>query len=355
MKNLNLNCPINSTGYGITSLNIMKNFSSDIQISYFPIGTNVEVNSQTDSKIVHNNLKNSSSFDNDAPCLKIWHQHDLASRIGKGTYYAYPFFELDTFTPREKHHLSCVDHLFTASNWGKTILEQNGVTQQITVAPLGVDLEVFQDPAKIRMENDKYVFFHIGKWEMRKGQDFLIKAFETAFETNDDVELWLLPHNPFLSEQETNNWLKLVEDCKIQDKIKIFEKLPTQYHLAEFIYHGNCGIFLSRAEGWNNEILESMALNKPIITTYYSAHTEYCDENNSFLISIDETEVANDNKWFFGHGKWAKLGDEQLEQTVDYMRYVYKNNIRTNPGGLQTAQRYSWSNTSNIIQQTIFQ
>jgi glycosyltransferase involved in cell wall biosynthesis len=354
MNNLNLYCPINSTGYGITSLNIMKNLSHDLNVSYFPIGHSVEVNSEQDQKIVQDCLIRSSFFDLNAPSLKIWHQHELAAKIGNGPYYAYPFFELDTFTDREKHHLQLPDFIFTASHWGKKVLEDNGIKQPIYVAPLGVDLEIFKDPPKIKLARDSYIFFHIGKWEARKGHDFLIKSFEAAFTENDNVELWLLPHNPFLSQQETAQWLQLVENCKLKDKIRIFDKLPTQYHLAEFIFHGDCGVFLSRAEGWNNEILESMALNKPIITTYYSAHTEYCNENNSLLVSVDETEPANDNKWFFGHGKWAKFTDAQLEQTVHYMRYVYSNNIRTNTGGLEAAKQYSWKNTANIIKNHIY-
>ena len=73
----------------------------------------------------------------------------------------------------------------------------------------------------------------------------------------------------------------------------------------------DCGIFPSRAEGWNLDMLEMMALNKSIITTNYSAHTEFCNKDNSFLIDISETEPANDGKWFFGQGNWAKIGEEQ--------------------------------------------
>jgi len=35
------------------------------------------------------------------------------------------------------------------------------------------------------------------------------------------------------------------------------------------------------------------------------------------------------------------------------MKYVYKNNIRTNPAGLQTAKNLTWQNTANIISQQL--
>jgi glycosyltransferase involved in cell wall biosynthesis len=353
MKNLNLFCPINSTGYGITSLNITKALSQDLNICLFPIGNSIECNTEDDSKTIKQLLDRSSSFDYSAPCLKIWHQYDLATRIGNGHYYTFPFFEVDKLTPREIHHLNYSDFIFVASEWGKKILQQNNVNKPIYVAPLGVDASIFRIPEnKILIENDNYRFFHIGKWEHRKSQDILLKAFDAAFDINDNVELYLLPFNPFLTEQENNYWFNLVENCKLKNKIKIFGRLDTQYQVAEFISRCDCGVFVSRAEGWNNEIIESMAMNKPVIVTNYSAHTEYCNKDNSYLVDIDETEPANDGKWFKGFGNWAKITDKQIEQIIHYMKYVYHNGIYSNPSGVATANHYSWNHTANIIQST---
>ncbi|MFM7795477.1 MAG: glycosyltransferase family 4 protein, partial [Candidatus Nitrosotenuis sp.] len=262
-------------------------------------------------------------------------------------------FEVDTISQREKHHLNYSDYIFVASKWAKTVLENNGVSKPVYVAPLGVDTTIFQEPVKIRMERDNYVFFHVGKWEHRKSQDFLLKAFDHAFNLNDNVELWMLPYNPFLNEQENQYWINLVNECKLRDKIKLFNRLPSQLHLAEFMYYGDCGIFVSRAEGWNNEVIETMAMNRPVIVTNYSAHTEYCNDKNSLLVHVDETEPANDGKWFFGEGSWAKLGQNELDQTVHYMKHVYNNRIDNNPEGLKTAQYYSWLRTSQTIDNTL--
>lgn len=355
MKKLNLFCPINGTGYGITSLNITKALSKcDIDLTLFPIGNSIECNSENDKELIKTLLDKNSSFPYSAPCLKIWHQYDLATRIGNGHYYSFPFFEIDKLTPRETHHLNYSDFIFVASDWGKKILQNNGVTKPIYTAPLGVDMEIFNVPEnKIRFESPTYKFFHIGKWEHRKSQDILLKAFDSAFNEKDNVELYLLPYNPFLNEQENKYWFDLVDSCKLKDKIKLFGRLQTQYQVAEFIDRCDCGVFVSRAEGWNNEIIESMAMSKPVIVTNYSAHTQYCDKNNSYLIDIDTTEPANDGKWFNGFGNWAKIGSSQIDQIVHYMKYVYKNRIDTNNNGVLTAKYYSWDHTANIIQSTL--
>lgn len=352
-KKLNLNCAIGKTGYGITSHNIFKSLSKfDLEISLFLMSNQVELNGESEKDIIQKCVNNCANFDHLSPCLKIWHQFDLATRVGSGDYYSFPFFEVDKLKPLERVHLNSCDGIFVASRWGKKILQDNGVTSKIYVAPLAVDLDIFKHPPKIKVDNS-YIFFHIGKWEIRKGHDFLIRAFNEAFEKTDNVELWLLPHNMFLTKEEEQKWHNMVQFSKLADKIRIFDRVPTQHHLADFIFHGDCGVYLSRAEGWNNEILESMALNKPIIATNYSAHTEYCTPENSYLVNISETEVANDGKWFHGEGSWAKLGQQQLDESIEYMRFVYKNNIRTNPNGLNTAKNYTWDKTAGIIHETL--
>ena len=354
MKKINLNCPINGTGYGITSFNITKALLDlDLDLYLFPLGSKIEVNSSYDAELIKALISKNDLFPYNAPCLKIWHQYDLAQRIGNGHYYTFPFFEIDTLSKKEVHNLNYSDYIFVASSWAKDVLIQNGVTKPIYVAPLGVDMDIFYEPDKIKIEQDNYIFFHIGKWEHRKSQDILLKAFDSAFSQDDDVELRLVPFNPFLSEKENDYWFSLVDSCKLKDKIKVFGRLPTQYNLAEFIFHADCGIFISRAEGWNNEVIETMAMNKPVIVTNYSAHTEYCNRDNSYLVNIDSLESANDGRWFDGSGNWAKLGQNQLDQTVEYMRYVYNNRIDSNPQGVETAQKYSWNNTANIIQQIL--
>lgn len=355
MKKININCPIGTTGYGITSLNIVKElYKKNLDISLFLLGNTAELNLPEEKEIIKKIHNNAKYFAYDAPCLKIWHQHDLASKIGNGKYSVFPFFELDTILDYEKHHLNFADNIFVASNWAKQILLNNGVIKPVHVCPLGVDTNIFNLNNQSSTKNNNYIFCHIGKWEKRKGQDFLIKAFDSAFEQSDNVELRLVPHNPFLTQQELSEWHSLVINAKLKDKIKIYNRLPTQIDLAKFISEADCCVFPSRAEGWNNEIPECMAMNKPIIATNYSAHTEYCNNKNSYLIDITELETANDGKWFLGNGNWAKLADQQLEQLVNYMKNVYKNNIKNNPNGLETAKKYNWANTADIIYNHVF-
>jgi hypothetical protein len=94
-------------------------------------------------------------------------------------------------------------------------------------------------------------------------------------------------------------------------------------------------------------------MNKPVIATNYSAHTEFCSKENCYLVDIDKTEKAFDGKAFTGQGNWAKIGQKQKDQTIEYMRYVYDNRIIDNSEGVKTAKKLSWHNSANIISRCI--
>jgi glycosyltransferase involved in cell wall biosynthesis len=346
--NINIFAPIGGTGYGNASYNIIKSLKrQNHTVSLVPIGRpNIE--SEDQLKIIQECIDNQLRCSYDSPCVKIWHQFDLLSRVGNGKYYAYPFFEIDTFNDLEKHNLRMPDHLVVSSQWAKEIIEKNDIKKPISIVNLGVDSEIFH-PIDVAKRPKNFVFLTIGKWEIRKSHDVVIECFNRAFNDNDNVELWLVTHNPFLNNEQEKEWINLVESSKLRQKIKIFPRLETQKDLAQVISYSDCGLYVSRAEGWNLELLETMAMNKPVIATNYSAHTEYCTPNNSYLVDIVSETKAVDNKWFNGLGHWADIDDKAKDQIIDYMRHIYNNNINTNPSGVETATKFSWDNTANQL------
>jgi glycosyltransferase involved in cell wall biosynthesis len=347
--NINFSCPINNTGYGVASWNILKNlYNLNPDISYFPIGQ-PSVSSKEDHDLVIKLYNNSYNLDPSAPFVKIWHQFDLASHIGKGTYFALPFFELDTFNTMELSHLKVPDRLLVTSNWAKEVMKSNTINSQVDIVPLGVDRNIFDENKYIKNHNNKYVFLNIGKWEVRKGHDILLELFQKAFPQENDVELWILASentNNYSSAQELEQWKNMY---KSDNRVKLLKSAQNHHEIAQIMNDADCGLFPSRAEGWNLELLEMMSMNKPVIATNYSAHTEFCDNNNCYLINIKEKEKAYDGKAFIGQGYWAKIDKDQKDQTIEHMRNCFNNRIKTNSQGVLTAQKYSWFNSAETL------
>lgn len=350
---INIIGPVNQLGYGITCLNIIKALHLENKISFFPIGQ-PQLTNQEDADIISETIRNNSYPNFQSPCIRIWHQHDMSQFVGKGLKIGFPIFELDEFSDIEKHHLNSLDKIFVCSNWAKNVCINNLTVDasNIHVIPLGVDNDIFK-PCKLNQRKTT-VFFNCGKWEIRKGHDIISELFCSAFDDNDDVELWLMCDNPFLKEEQVRNWININSNHKLGHKIRFIKRTNTQKEVYNIMQNIDCGLFPARAEGWNLELLELLACGKHVITTNYAAHTEFCNQDNAKLVDIAYLEPAFDGVWFHGkYGKWAKIADKEKEQFVSHMRDIHRlkqdNSLLLNKAGIDTANLFTWKNSARTI------
>ncbi len=365
---LNLYGPINRLGYGYVTLNIYKALvRADVDVALFPINPKTIEADPSDHEIIKEGIDRAKFFNPDAPCVKIWHQHDMATFIGRGRHIGWPIFELDTFSDLEKHQLLSCDEWIVCSEWAKDIMsmelqvlecekENRDVESFTSVVPLGVDCSIFK-PSNVPNSNKKTVFLNIGKWEVRKGHDVLVDMFNQAFTQEDDVELWMMCDNCFNTQEETDFWEKKYLESPLSNKIKLIPRQTTQKDMVRLINKADVGVFPTRAEGWNLEPLEMMACGKHIITTNYSGHTEYCTPLNSKMIAIDGLEDAYDGKWFFNQGRWGKISQDVICGFVNEIQLLHT--LKQNEGlcvnyrGIETAEKFSWDNSAEKLLEAI--
>tara|TARA_R110000751_G_scaffold250938_1_gene350433 strand:+ start:128 stop:1192 length:1065 start_codon:yes stop_codon:yes gene_type:complete len=341
---INYIAPINSLGYGVAGLNLLKALSKNNEVSYFPLGEPT-LDSQADFEIVKHSIKLASMPNFKAPCVRVWHQHDMSKFVGGGIHAGFPIFELDTFTDLEKHHLGGLDSVLVCSEWAKDVVCGNIKNSNTNVVPLGVDRATFKETP---LSKGSTKFFNCGKWEVRKGHDVLVEAFNKAFTEEDDVELWMMCHNPFYTDAENKEWESLYTSSKLGSKVKIIPRQKTHRDVYNIMSKVDCGVFPSRAEGWNLELLEMMSCGRHVIATDYSAHTEFCNAENSRLIKVSEKEKAFDGKWFKGQGMWAKLDNNSEEDLINSMKTIHNlkssSMLNINKEGVKTAIDFSWDN-----------
>ncbi len=350
--NINLISVCNQLGYGVAGSNILKALSANgHHVAFWPLGQIEAL--RDDHELIKKCITNSHFYDVDAPSIRLWHQFALDLFPGHGLRIGFPIFELDKFTDLERHQLRNLDCLFVCSKWAQNVLTENGIIVPSYVVPLGVDKNIFFADS-LPHDYDKTMFFNCGKWEIRKGHDIIVEAFNKAFCETDNVNLVMNCSNPFIGEAGNKDWINLYRNSKLGNKITIMEnRFNTQQELALTMSSVDCGIFPARAEGWNLELLEMMACNKPVITTNCTGHTEYVSKENSFLIEVDQKEEAYDGVFFNGQGNWYKLESKHVDQLAEYMRHIHKNKVRGNPEGLATAERFSWQNTATQIEKAL--
>lgn len=334
---MNIIGPLNQLSYGITVANIVKELTKlgeDVALS--PIGGK----NYTDDYI-ERSLRTEPNPHN--PSVRIWHASDMSLFSGRYRI-GFPIFELDTFTEKEKLHLSSLDEVFVASHWAKEIMEQN-VNVPCTVTPLGVDLEIF-NPARFPEVKDKKVtFLNVGKWEVRKGHDILADVFAETFDKIDDVELWMSCHNVFVDNQVWQNQYKR----KLKNKVTFLPSVSNHLGMAKFMSMVDVGVFPTRAEGWGLPILEMMAMEKQVVVTDCTGQTEYCNAENSLLVKTTKKVPAYDGVWFHKQGNWHEIDKQSLKKQLLESYERVKNNASRNESGRRTAERFSWGNTGRII------
>ncbi len=333
-------------GYGVAGYNIYKELHKlHPSTALYPI-SNPEIMDQS----IAAGLENRGSIMN-APSVKIWHQNDVHTHIGKGLHVGFPIFELTQFNAEEIRSLHHCDKIFVCSKWAKNIIiDQTKFSENdVHVVPLGVDAKIFKPNLSGRPNT---IFFNCGKWEKRKGHDVLVKCFNEAFTYSDNVELWMMCDNPFIGDQN-KAWQQLYKNSPLGDKIRIIPRQANHRDVYSIMSQSDCGVFPARAEGWNLELLEMMACGKKVITTNYSAHTEFCDEDNSYLIEIENLEKAYDGVFFSGsHGMWADFSKNQEDQLVSHLRKAHQekqNGPQINSAGIKTANHFSWQNSAKEV------
>lgn len=357
---VNLMAPCNPLGYGVVGYNVLKGLSGRGHfVSYFPIGQPQWDGDSEFQKIVSQTSENAKLYNKDAPCIRIWHQNELDKFVGKGDRIGWPIFELDAFNQAELHQLKNVDRLFVCSEWAKKVCEDNGINIRIDVVPLGVDTNIFFNDKKDKETRPYWtksttVFINAGKWEVRKGHNELCEAFSKAFTNDDDVELWMLNHNPFIN-TGNEQWKRKYISSPMGEKVKILPRVSTQAQLKQLFNHVDCGVFPSHAEGWNLEILELMACGARIIATDYSGHTEFLNKDNALLLDATGTESAQDDRWFHGQGNWCTYDVDQL---VEAMRSFHKEkqsgNHKVSDEALKaTVDKFTWTKSIEKIEQVL--
>ena len=325
---INFNAPVGQTGYGRIGTFLapaLKNLGHDVRvIPAYP--DELRVAEQRILELV--NLIDDKMLDADVTIrLSIGSPSDILSFYGKRRV-QYTMLENDRLPPFWVKALNTVDDVWTLSHWGKQVFENSGVKKDVKVVPAGVDLNLFnpwREPLVPR--SDKFRFICVGKYEHRKGYDVLCKAFAEEFKQNEKVELIIMGDSIKMFDQGFNVYKEILNLRLPSDRaeFQIVEgMLPNYSDMGRLYTSADCFVCPTRGEGWNLPLIEAMACGLPSIVTNWSAHTEFANEKNCYLLN-DFQMVPSQQKLaqlFLQFGKWA---EPNIKEVKEKMRYVFDN------------------------------
>lgn len=275
-----------------------------------------------------------------------FHRFHSAWRIG------YTVFEYTRLGADWINGLSQVDSIWTTSTWGRSVIAAHGLdSRRIEVVPEGFDPQVFHAGLRAQRKDRGRVFrfLTVGKWEVRKGQVELLRAYAQAFRNEKDVELVLMCDNPFVPGFSVQNEIAKLALGKTAP-IKVAKPLATDAEMALAYAAADCFVLPTRAEGWGLPIMEAMACGTPVITTRYSAMTEYANDANAYLLNVDRMVPVHDPLFFPQAGVAGEWAQVSVDELAARMRHAYEKRDEAAALGLAAAdgmaQHWTWDHAA---------
>ncbi len=275
----------------------------------------------------------------------------------------YTFFEYELSDAAVKNSVN-YDLILGGSTWNEQKLKERGI-ENTGVLIQGVDPDLFY-PGKNESKNDLFIIFSGGKFELRKGQDFVLKAIKILQQKYSDIVLinaWynMWPHTMHSMAASKNityeyrgeTWKNfMVNLCRINgidgDKVLTLPITPNN-KLRELYLNSDIGLFPNRCEGGTNLVLmEYMACGKPVIASYNSGHKDILTPENSLRLEhMHEFKLYNDNKELI-----ADWEEPDIDEIIAKLEYAYLNRQEIKHIGIRGGEfmkKYTWKNSAESL------
>ena len=195
-------------------------------------------------------------------------------------------FESTRVPPTVMSTMLAADQIWVPSEWGRKILVANGAcADRCLVMPEGVDAARYH-PYGIRAVSPVMTFVISGKYELRKSIIETVWAWHQEFGGDPDVEL-IVKSSHFANQQDKYNELVTWIDSLATNNIRVLWGEISQQDLVDLYQQSHVFVLPSKGEGWGLPLIEAAAVGLPIVTTWYSGHTEFLQHARSSVIPVD--------------------------------------------------------------------
>lgn len=246
----------------------------------------------------------------------------LPREILNGRYnIAYWAWELETFPAKWKPCLQTVDEVWMLSEFSCRSLRKYTDKAVVKIPPyINIHLPVKYDRNHFALPEKCFLFLtmlDVRSISERKNPQGVIKSFKTAFsaeEANRDNIGLILKIGHVDSEKAIEKYRK---ELKGYTYIYFITDSMSREEVESLIAQSDVLVSLHRSEGFGLPVAEAMYLGTPVITTGWSATTEFTDSQNACVVDCDmiilEKQIGNYEKG----NQWA---DADIGQAAEYMR-----------------------------------
>jgi glycosyltransferase involved in cell wall biosynthesis len=286
----------------------------------------------------------------------------IAPARGKRNF-AYTFFEAEP-NRRSVENARQFDLMFAGSTWCVERMRAHGIGKGVVLVQ-GVDGRIFHPQPRMRTDG-RFRIFSGGKFELRKGQDLVLRAFKVLQKKYPDMMLvtawynhWpqlmsLMARAPGMRfELIKGSWTEQMEHVYrlngIDPRRVITLPLASQKQMAEVYCESDVGLFPNRCEGGTNLVLmEYMACGRPVIASDGTGHRDVVNGKNSLLLrGLSELVINGPDK--IPAACWV---EPSVEEIVAQIEFAYHHRVVAETLGRQAAEDmkfWTWERAARTI------
>jgi glycosyltransferase involved in cell wall biosynthesis len=249
--------------------------------------------------------------------------------------YGYTFFE-EELNEKSIQNAKKYDLVLAGSTWCRDRMLEKGILN-CAVLIQGIDPKLFY-PIENQKPRDRFVIFSGGKFELRKGQDLVLRAVKVLQDKYQDVylmncwyNLWpqsvsQMTNSPYIafSYHENEPWIDTMQRTYRDnglDPDRVITLEPVLHHKQrELFQQTDIGVFPNRCEGGTNLVLmEYMACAKPVIASNTSGHKDIITKDNALPLNhFKEIKIQNNEGALV-----ARWQDPSLDELIARLEYAY--------------------------------
>ena len=271
-------------------------------------------------------------------------------------------------TGRSVENAKRFDVVFVASNWCVERMREKGIPNGALLLQ-GIDTRVFR-PAESKRQEERFVLFSGGKFELRKGQDLVLRAFRILARKFPDMTLMTSWHNlwPYSLRSMAGSpdirfelkgaaWAdQLAHLCTLNDidpqRVVALppgnpEQMAATYRLADL------GLFPNRCEGATNLVLmEFLACGRPAIVSFNSGHCDVVSDQTAILLKNQRDFEVQDA----GKRTTARWKEVSVDDIIAAVEYAYHHRAEMQLLGARAAEelaRWDWARAAQEVLATM--
>jgi hypothetical protein len=231
------------------------------------------------------------------------------------------------------------------NNQGQTI-RQIKLQKPIEVLFEGADIEKYKPLETNEIKNidlsevkEDFAYLFVGHWlqgdlgEDRKNVGLLVKAFYETFKNKNKKPALILKTSgagsSYMDREEMLKKINVIKETVNSNNLPnvyLFHGDLSEEELNELYNHSKVKamVNLTKGEGFGRPLLEFSLVKKPIITTNWSGHTDFL--NNEFTIMLNGTLTrvhdSAANQWLIKESNWFSPDHSQVGH---YLKDVFEN------------------------------